>query len=250
MDIIQEIKKLKKQKNAIILGHFYQLPEIQDISDFIGDSLALAQQAEKTEADLIIFAGVSFMAETAKLINPTKKVILPDLNAGCSLADSCPAEDFKNFKVKYPDHLVVSYINTTNAIKALSDIICTSSNALAIINSFPKEQKLIFAPDKNLGNYLNKMTGRNMVVWPGACHVHKRFSLERILQIKEENKEAKIEEITGIRRSLPQIWKFFKRMKFKYRKVHAVPGKALTPEKQEEQDKLEMVVPVGSELLN
>ena len=192
MDIIQEIKKLKKQKNAIILGHFYQLPEIQDISDFIGDSLALAQQAEKTEADLIIFAGVSFMAETAKLINPTKKVILPDLNAGCSLADSCPAEDFKNFKVKYPDHLVVSYINTTNAIKALSDIICTSSNALAIINSFPKEQKLIFAPDKNLGNYLNKMTGRNMVVWPGACHVHKRFSLERILQIKEENKEAKI----------------------------------------------------------
>ena len=192
MDIIQEIKKLKKQKNAIILGHFYQLPEIQDISDFIGDSLALAQQAEKTEADLIIFAGVSFMAETAKLINPTKKVILPDLNAGCSLADSCPAEDFKIFKVKYPDHLVVSYINTTNAIKALSDIICTSSNALAIINSFPKEQKLIFAPDKNLGNYLNKMTGRNMVVWPGACHVHKRFSLERILQIKEENKEAKI----------------------------------------------------------
>ena len=192
MDIIQEIKKLKKQKNAIILGHFYQLPEIQDISDFIGDSLALAQQAEKTEADLIIFAGVSFMAENAKLINPTKKVILPDLNAGCSLADSCPAEDFKNFKVKYPDHLVVSYINTTNAIKALSDIICTSSNALAIINSFPKEQKLIFAPDKNLGNYLNKMTGRNMVVWPGACHVHKRFSLERILQIKEENKEAKI----------------------------------------------------------
>jgi len=190
LNLVSEIKKLKKEKNAIILGHFYQLPEIQDISDFIGDSLALSQQAAKTTADIIVFAGVHFMAETAKLLSPGKKVLLPDLEAGCSLADSCPPEEFKEFKMRYPDHIVVSYINTTNEIKALSDVICTSSNAVEIVNSFPKNQKIIFAPDKNLGDYINKVTGRNMVVWPGACHVHKRFSVERIVKLKKENPEA------------------------------------------------------------
>ncbi|MBI9066282.1 MAG: quinolinate synthase NadA [Salinivirgaceae bacterium] len=192
LDLVAEIEKLKKEKNAIILGHFYQLPEIQDISDFLGDSLALSQQAAKTNADIIVFAGVHFMAETAKLLCPDKKVLLPDLNAGCSLADSCPATEFKKFKEKYPDHLVISYINTTNEIKALSDIICTSSNAVEIVNSLAKNQKIIFAPDKNLGSYINKLTGRNMIVWPGACHVHKRFSVERIVVLKKEFPDAKI----------------------------------------------------------
>jgi len=192
LDLVAEIQKLKKEKNAIILGHFYQLPEIQDISDILGDSLALSQEAAKTSADIIVFAGVHFMAETAKLLSPTKKVLLPDLEAGCSLADSCPADAFAEFKAKHPDHMVVSYINTTNEIKALSDIICTSSNAVQIVNSIPAEKKLIFAPDKNLGDYINKLTGRNMLVWPGACHVHKRFSVERIVKLKSENPNAKI----------------------------------------------------------
>jgi quinolinate synthase len=192
LDLVREIEKLKKEKNAIILGHFYQLPEIQDISDFIGDSLALSQQAAATKADIIVFAGVHFMAETAKLLCPNKKVIIPDLMAGCSLADSCPADEFQKFKDNYPDHVVISYINTTNEIKALSDIICTSSNAVQIVNSVPKEKKIIFAPDKNLGDYINKLTGRNMVVWPGACHVHKRFSVERILQLKKDHPSALI----------------------------------------------------------
>jgi quinolinate synthase len=192
LDLVREIEKLKKEKNAIILGHFYQLPEIQDISDFIGDSLALSQQAAATKADIIVFAGVHFMAETAKLLCPNKKVIIPDLMAGCSLADSCPADKFQKFKDNYPDHVVISYINTTNEIKALSDIICTSSNAVQIVNSVPKEKKIIFAPDKNLGDYINKLTGRNMVVWPGACHVHKRFSVERILQLKKDHPSALI----------------------------------------------------------
>ena len=192
LDLVREIEKLKKEKNAIILGHFYQLPEIQDISDFIGDSLALSQQAAATKADIIVFAGVHFMAETAKLLCPDKKVIIPDLMAGCSLADSCPADEFKKFKDNYPDHVVISYINTTNEIKALSDIICTSSNAVQIVNSVPKDKKIIFAPDKNLGDYINKLTGRNMVVWPGACHVHKRFSVERILQLKKDHPSALI----------------------------------------------------------
>lgn len=192
INLVSEIEKLKKEKNAIILGHFYQLPEIQDISDFIGDSLALSQQAASTSADIIVFAGVHFMAETAKLLSPEKKVILPDLEAGCSLADSCPAVDFEKFKQKYPDHTVISYINTTNEIKALSDIICTSSNAVQIVNSLPESEKIIFAPDKNLGDYINKLTGRNMVVWPGACHVHKRFSVERIVKLKEDHPDAKI----------------------------------------------------------
>lgn len=192
IDLVKEIEKLKKEKNAIILGHFYQLPEIQDISDFIGDSLALSQQAASTKADIIVFAGVHFMAETAKLLSPDKKVILPDLEAGCSLADSCPPEDFKKFKEQYPGHTVVSYINTTNEIKALSDIICTSSNAVEIVNSLPADEKIIFAPDKNLGNYVNKLTGRNMVIWPGACHVHKQFSVERIVNLKKDHPDAKI----------------------------------------------------------
>lgn len=192
LDLINEIEKLKKEKNAIILGHFYQLPEIQDISDILGDSLALSQEAAKTNADIIVFAGVHFMAETAKLLSPDKKVLLPDLEAGCSLADSCPPVDFKKFRDQYPDHIVVSYINCTNEIKALSDIIVTSSNALKIVESLPEDQKIIFAPDKNLGDYINKLTGRNMVVWPGACHVHKRFSVERIVKLKKEHPDAKI----------------------------------------------------------
>ena len=192
LDLVAEIEKLKKEKNAIILGHFYQLPEIQDISDFIGDSLALSQKAAHTDAEIIVFAGVHFMAETAKILSPNKKVLLPDLEAGCSLADSCPAEDFSKFKAQYPDHTVVTYINTTNEIKALSDIICTSSNAVEIVNSLPKHEKIIFAPDQNLGAYISKLTGREMVIWPGACHVHKRFSVERIVKLKQENPEAKI----------------------------------------------------------
>jgi quinolinate synthase len=192
IDLVKEIEKLKKEKNAIILGHFYQLPEIQEISDIIGDSLALSQKAASTDAEIIVFAGVHFMAETAKLLSPQKKVLLPDLEAGCSLADSCPADEFAKFKAQYPDHIVISYINTTNEIKALSDIICTSSNAVEIVNSLPKNQKIIFAPDKNLGSYINKLTQRDMVIWQGACHVHKRFSVERIVQLKNENPNAKI----------------------------------------------------------
>jgi quinolinate synthase len=172
LDLFAEIEKLKKQKNAVILAHFYQDADIQDVADFIGDSLQLTQQAASTNADIIVFAGVHFMAETAKIIAPTKKVVLPDLNAGCSLADSCPPELFERFKAQHPDHLVISYINCSAAIKALTDIVCTSSNAEKIINSLPKDQKILFAPDKNLGAYLNKKTGRNMVLWNGACMVH------------------------------------------------------------------------------
>src|SRR6476469_2941259 len=169
LDLFAEIERLKKEKNAIILAHLYQEPDIQDIADYIGDSLGLAQQAAKTKADMIVFAGVHFMAETAKILNPAKKVVLPDLKAGCSLAESAPAGLFKRFKEKHPDHIVISYINCTAEIKALSDIICTSSNALKIIESVPEDQPIIFAPDKNLGAYLNKKTGRNMLLWNGAC---------------------------------------------------------------------------------
>lgn len=192
LDLIKEIDLLRKEKNAIILAHYYQEGEIQDLADFVGDSLALARKAESTKADIILFSGVHFMAETAKILNPSIKVLLPDLNAGCSLADSCDAEEFKKFKEKYPDHIVISYVNTTAEIKALTDIICTSSNALKIIESLEKEQKIIFAPDRNLGNYINSKTNRNMIVWDGACHVHEKFSLERILDIKKENPDAKI----------------------------------------------------------
>lgn len=191
-DLFSEIEKLKKEKNAIILAHYYQEPDIQDVADFIGDSLGLAQQAEKTEASIIVFAGVHFMAETAKILNPLKKVLLPDLNAGCSLADSAPPEVFKKFKEAHPQHLVISYINCSAGIKALSDIICTSSNAEKIIESLPKEQQIIFAPDKNLGAYLNKKTGRNMILWDGACMVHEIFSVEKLIKLKVRHPFAKV----------------------------------------------------------
>jgi quinolinate synthase len=189
-DLFQEIAKLKKSKNAIILAHYYQEPDIQDVADYIGDSLGLARKAQETQADMIVFAGVHFMAETAKILNPTKKVVLPDLKAGCSLSDSCPPPLFKHFKEQHPDHLVISYINCSAGIKALSDIICTSSNAQKIVESLPKEQKIIFAPDKNLGAYVNKQTGREMLLWNGACMVHEIFSLEKIIRLKERHPEA------------------------------------------------------------
>ena len=192
LDLFFEIEKLKKKKNAIILAHYYQEPDIQDVADYIGDSLGLAQKAQSTDADLIVFAGVHFMAETAKILNPTKKVVLPDLKAGCSLADSAPTNLFKAFKEKHPDHLVISYINCTADIKALSDIICTSGNAEAILNSLPKDQQIIFAPDKNLGAYINKKLGRNMLLWNGACMVHEIFSLEKIIKLKVRHPNAKL----------------------------------------------------------
>ena len=192
LDLFQEIERLKKEKNAIILAHYYQEPDIQDVADYIGDSLGLAQQAEKTSADIIVFAGVHFMAETAKILNPKKKVLIPDLKAGCSLSDSCPPALFAQFKAQHPDHKVVSYINCSAGIKALSDVICTSSNAKLIVDSFPADQPLIFAPDKNLGAYINKVTGRNMVLWNGACMVHEIFSLEKIRQLKARHPEAKL----------------------------------------------------------
>lgn len=190
LDLFEEIEKLKKEKNAILLAHYYQEPDIQDIADYIGDSLGLAQKAESTDAAMIVFAGVHFMAETAKILNPEKKVLLPDLKAGCSLSDSCPPPLFKAFKDKHPDHLVISYINCSAGIKALSDIICTSSNARAIVESLPADQKIIFAPDKNLGAYINKVSGRNMLLWNGACMVHELFSIEKITRLKERHKEA------------------------------------------------------------
>lgn len=192
LDLFAEIERLKKEKNAIILAHYYQEPDIQDVADYIGDSLGLAQQAEKTKADMIVFAGVHFMAETAKILNPSKKVVIPDLKAGCSLSDSCPPPLFEQFKSKHPDHLVISYINCSAGIKALSDIICTSSNAQQIVESLPAEQKIIFAPDKNLGAYINKVTGRNMVLWNGACMVHEIFSVEKITKLKLRHPQAKI----------------------------------------------------------
>jgi quinolinate synthase len=192
LDLFAEIERLKKEKNAIVLAHYYQEPDIQDVADYIGDSLGLAQKAEQTNADIIVFAGVHFMAETAKILNPSKKVLLPDLKAGCSLSDSAPPELFKAFKNKYPDHLVITYINCSAGMKALSDIICTSSNAQKIVESLPKEQKLIFAPDKNLGAYINKQTGRDMVLWNGACMVHEIFSLEKLIKLKVRHPNAKV----------------------------------------------------------
>ena len=192
MDLFAEIERLKKEKNAIILAHYYQDPDIQDVADFIGDSLGLAQKAATTEADIIVFAGVHFMAETAKILNPYKKVLLPDLKAGCSLSDSAPPPLFKLFKDKHPDHLVITYINCSAGIKALSDIICTSSNAQKIVESLPVSQPIIFAPDKNLGAYINKQTGRNMLLWNGACMVHEIFSLEKITKLKIRHPKAKV----------------------------------------------------------
>lgn len=191
IDLFIEIEKLKKEKNAIILAHYYQEPDIQDVADFIGDSLGLAQKAATTEASMIVFAGVHFMAETAKILNPNKKVLLPDLKAGCSLSDSCPPGLFSKFKAKHPDHIVITYINCSAEIKALSDIICTSSNAKAIVDSLPKNQKIIFAPDKNLGGYINKVTGRDMLLWNGACMVHEMFAHEKLVKLKERHPDAK-----------------------------------------------------------
>ena len=191
-ELVSEIKRLRKERNAIILAHYYQESEIQDIADFIGDSLQLSQQAAKTNADVIVFAGVHFMAETAKVLSPQKTVLIPDLEAGCSLADSCKAEDFSEFLKSYPGHTVISYVNTTAEIKALTDIICTSSNALEIVNSLPKGERIVFGPDRNLGNYIKSVTGRDMVIWNGACHVHQRFSLEKILDLKNQHPNAKI----------------------------------------------------------
>src|SRR3954463_7304028 len=192
LDLFTEIERLKKEKNAVLLAHYYQEGDIQDVADFIGDSLGLAQQAARTKADIIVFAGVHFMAETAKILNPGKKVLLPDLKAGCSLSDSCPPPLFKAFKDKHPDHLVISYINCSAGIKALSDIICTSSNAQLIVESLPKEQKIIFAPDKNLGGYINKKSGRDMLLWNGACMVHEIFSFEKITKLKQRHPNAKL----------------------------------------------------------
>lgn len=190
LDLFEAIARLKKEKNAIVLAHYYQEPDIQDVADYIGDSLGLARKAQETDADMIVFAGVHFMAETAKILNPSKKVVLPDLHAGCSLSDSCPPALFKQFKAKYPNHLVISYINCSAGIKALSDIICTSSNAQQIVESLDPDQPIIFAPDKNLGAFINKQTGRNMLLWNGACMVHEIFSLEKITKLKVRHPEA------------------------------------------------------------
>ncbi|MBL0047166.1 MAG: quinolinate synthase NadA [Bacteroidetes bacterium] len=192
LDLFAEIEKLKKEKNAVILAHYYQNPDIQDVADYIGDSLGLSQQAAKTKADIIVFAGVHFMAETAKILSPTKKVLLPDLKAGCSLADSCTAEKFSAFKQAHPDHLVISYVNCSAEIKALTDIVCTSTNAVQIVESLAPDQKIIFAPDKNLGTYINKKTGRNMLLWDGACMVHEIFSLQKISKLQLQHPTAKL----------------------------------------------------------
>lgn len=191
-DIKEAIDKLRKEKNAVILAHYYQVGEIQDIADYVGDSLALAQWAAKTDADIIVLCGVHFMGETAKIISPDKKVLVPDLNAGCSLADSCPADQFAEFVGKHPDHTVVSYVNTTAAVKAVTDVVVTSTNAKQIVDSFPQDAKLIFGPDRNLGNYINSITGRNMLLWDGACHVHEKFSVEKIVELKAQYPDAVI----------------------------------------------------------
>ncbi|MBN2237768.1 MAG: quinolinate synthase NadA [Bacteroidales bacterium] len=192
MNYVEEIAKLKKEKNAIILAHYYQIPEIQDIADYLGDSLGLAQAAANTQADVIVFAGVHFMAEMAKILNPNKKVLLPDLDAGCSLADSCPPESFSKFREKYPDHIVLSYINCSAGIKELSDVIVTSGNAIQIVESFPRDQKIIFAPDKNLGGYINQVTGRNMLLWDGTCEVHDQLTTEALINLKKLNPDAQV----------------------------------------------------------
>ena len=192
MNLVEEINRLRKEKNAVILAHYYQVGEIQDIADFVGDSLDLSRKSADTDADIIVFAGVNFMAETAKILSPDKKVLIPDREAGCSLADSCPPKEFREFRERHPGHIVVSYVNTTAEIKAMTDICCTSTNAVQVIESIPEDQKIIFAPDRNLGNYLNSITGRDMVVWDGACHVHEEFSLERILELKESYPDAKL----------------------------------------------------------
>ena len=191
-NLIDEINRLRKEKNAVIMAHYYQTADIQDIADVVGDSLALAQRAAKTDADIIVLCGVHFMGETAKILSPDKKVLIPDADAGCSLADSCPADKFEEFVKAHPDHTVISYVNTTAAVKALTDVVVTSTNAKKIVDQFPQDAKLIFGPDKNLGNYINSVTGRNMLLWDGACHVHEQFSLEKLLDLKKENPDAEI----------------------------------------------------------
>jgi quinolinate synthase len=191
-NITEAINKLKKEKNAVIMAHYYQTNEVQDIADVVGDSLVLAQKAAVTEADIILLSGVHFMGETAKILSPEKKVLIPDFNSGCSLADSCPAVDFEKFIKDHPGHTVISYVNTTADVKALTDIVVTSTNAKMVIDSLPADEKIIFGPDKNLGNYINSITGRNMVLWDGACHVHEKFSVEKIIEIKEQNPDAEI----------------------------------------------------------
>jgi len=192
MNYIEEINRLRKEKNAVILAHYYQEAEIQDIADFVGDSLGLAQNALNTKADIIVFAGVNFMAETAKILNPDKKVLLPDLEAGCSLAESCKAADFKLFIEQHPNHKVITYINSSVDVKLLTDVVCTSSNAVKIVESFPKEQPIIFGPDKNLGAYVNQITGRNMLLWPGQCHVHDTLNSEAVIRLKLKHPDAKL----------------------------------------------------------
>ncbi len=208
IDYVAEINRLRKEKNAVILAHYYQIPEIQDIADFVGDSLSLAQEAAKTTADMIVFAGVHFMAETAKIINPTKLVVLPDLHAGCSLADSAPKEAFEAFVKAHPGHTVVSYVNTSADIKALTDIVCTSSNAEKIINAIPEDQPIIFAPDRNLGDWLIRKTGRDMLLWDGACLVHEAFSIDKILDLAKENPEAEIIAHPESQRHLLKVAKY------------------------------------------
>lgn len=193
INLVEEISRLKREKNAVILAHYYMVPEVQDVADFVGDSLALSQKAAETDADIIVFAGVHFMGETAKILSPQKKVLIPDLNAGCSLADSCKPADFEAFIRANPGHTVISYVNTSAEIKALTDIVCTSSNAVQVVNSVPLDRPIIFGPDRNLGNYVKQVTGReNMLIWDGACHVHEEFSLERILELKKEYPDAKV----------------------------------------------------------
>lgn len=191
-ELISEIKRLRREKNAVVMAHYYQIGDIQDIADMVGDSLALAQYAAKTEADIIVLCGVHFMGETAKILSPQKKVLVPDIEAGCSLADSCPANEFERFVKAHPDHTVVSYVNTTAAVKALTDIVVTSTNAKKIIDSLPLDAKIIFAPDRNLGNYINSVTGRNMLLWDGACHVHEQFSVESLVDLKKAHPKAKV----------------------------------------------------------
>lgn len=192
VDLVAEIKRLKKEKNAVVLAHYYTIGEIQDLADFIGDSLALARIAEKLDNDIIVMCGVHFMGETVKILCPDKKVLVPDLNAGCSLADSCPAPELEKFIGEHPGHTVISYVNTSAAVKALTDIVVTSGNAMEIVNSLPADEKIIFGPDRNLGNYINSQTGREMILWDGACHVHEQFSLEKILELKKQHPEAKV----------------------------------------------------------
>lgn len=191
-ELISEIERLRREKNAVIMAHYYQTGDIQDIADMVGDSLALAQYAAKTEADIIVLCGVHFMGETAKILSPQKKVLVPDIEAGCSLADSCPADEFERFVKAHPDHTVVSYVNTTAAVKAHTDIVVTSTNAKKIIDSLPLDAKIIFAPDRNLGNYINSVTGRNMLLWDGACHVHEQFSVESLVELKKAHPKAKV----------------------------------------------------------